>query len=123
MAMINGDTVSGISGRESIFGFDGSDILMGLRRLDHLDGGDGNDVLRSGTGSDHFSGRIDDGDDRLFGDDDLFGGAGADTPDSVSQDDIFSLNSSGMAGNKGIEIFELDDTPMECGSEIIYSSH
>ena len=64
---------------ESLFGFDGADLLQGRDGHDCISGGDGADRLRGGLSGDALFGE--DGDDDIAGDsgcDRIFGGPGAD---------------------------------------------
>ncbi|MGH6735152.1 MAG: calcium-binding protein [Methyloceanibacter sp.] len=53
---IEGATVNGLSGNDSIFGQGGNDILNGGSGTDTLRGGDGNDEITGGTGRDFMFG-------------------------------------------------------------------
>jgi Ca2+-binding RTX toxin-like protein len=84
------DKLNGGGGDDALYGGDGNDSLLGSLGDDALYGGDGADVLNGGSGNDVIDGGDDtekdylngsDGDDFLHGgrDDNLNGGAGADT--------------------------------------------
>ncbi|VVP25155.1 Bifunctional hemolysin/adenylate cyclase [Pseudomonas fluorescens] len=93
------DVLTGTDGDDRIFGLGGNDQIFGLEGADFLDGGSGDDVIDSGPGFDELLGGAGndtlivqefanasggDGDDQLFGGDDLFG---------------FQSNLDGDAGN------------------------
>ena len=59
------DTLIGDWRDNSLYDFDGNNLLEGRGGADDLFGGDGNDTLRGGSGDDYLSG--DDGDDHLIG--------------------------------------------------------
>lgn len=74
-----GDTGSGATFSDTIFGDDGGDAIGGGPGNDVIHGGSGNDKIQGGTGKDTIAG--DAGDDRVAGgpdDDKVTGGLGAD---------------------------------------------
>ncbi|HKM95512.1 MAG TPA: peroxidase family protein, partial [Buttiauxella sp.] len=74
-----GNTITGGSGNDFLYGLGGNDQLLGGAGNDLLDGGAGVDNLQGGAGSDKLIGQA--GDDTLdggVGDDNLQGGAGND---------------------------------------------
>lgn len=75
-----GDTLTGDSRANRLFGLGGNDTLYGGAGDDVLDGGDGNDTLHGGDGDDNIAGG--DGDDQNVtggnGNDVISGGDGAD---------------------------------------------
>ncbi len=75
-----GDTLTGDSRANRLFGLGGNDTLSGGAGDDVLDGGDGNDTLHGGDGDDNIAGG--DGDDQNVtggnGNDVISGGDGAD---------------------------------------------
>ena len=76
------DLLFGLDSSDILYGFDGDDEINGLGGDDIIDGGDGADSLVGGDGDDIVDGG--DGDDLIvggsgLGDDEYFGGFGADT--------------------------------------------
>ncbi len=68
-----GETLTGGSGRDAIFGMRGDDIIYGGGGADELWGGDGNDITYGGAGNDHLV--------VGYGSDVLDGGTGFDSVD------------------------------------------
>jgi Ca2+-binding RTX toxin-like protein len=64
---IDGATVNGLGGNDTIIGMDGDDLLNGGKRSDSIHGGAGSDTINGGTSSDTLDGGI--GADSLFGGD------------------------------------------------------
>ena len=96
------DTISGTNGDDVIFGHEGNDRLSGGKGDDTLYGGDGNDVLNGQNGDDELFGNA--GDDTLNGnqgDDYLDGGAGSDSLSAGNGDDILVWDFADRSINGG----------------------
>ncbi|MBY0279798.1 hypothetical protein K2Z84_31060 [Candidatus Binatia bacterium] len=89
-----GDTGSGATFADVIFGDDGNDTIGGGPGNDVIHGGSGNDKIQGGPGKDTIDG--DAGDDRVAGgpdDDKVTGGLGADTILGEANDDkLFAID-------------------------------
>jgi hypothetical protein len=117
IADAGGDSISGSTKEDTIFGGTGDDLLSGGNDEDLLLGGGGNDTLYGGNQDDVLFGG--DGDDTLYGDqgnDVLVGGLGDDTADGGQGDDTFVFasgwGSDSFAGGGGwtdmIQLSSLD---------------
>jgi Ca2+-binding RTX toxin-like protein len=86
-----GDSFSGSSASEEVFGLGGSDRLLGGAGDDRLDGGEGDDLLDGGTGADR-----------------LIGGAGFDTVDYSTASSAASINlrTGAVSGSAGGDAYE-----------------
>jgi Ca2+-binding RTX toxin-like protein len=83
--------LTGNSGNNVLYGYNGSDILNGEAGIDVLYGGAGDDSLNGGANIDYLYGQA--GDDTLNGDagnDVLYGGAGSDVIDGGADVDLVS---------------------------------
>ncbi len=76
------DTISGGSGKDTIFGGTGDDSLTGGGGTDQIDGGDGADTVYGNGSADSISGGA--------GDDEIYGGGGTDTIDGGEGDDLLT---------------------------------
>lgn len=86
-----GDTLTGNSANNRIYGYGGNDTIDGGTYADTLDGGLGDDIIIGGSGNDVIYGR--DGDDTITAganNDMVLGGAGADTMDGGTGTDTLS---------------------------------
>ncbi|WKT60104.1 calcium-binding protein [Microbulbifer thermotolerans] len=112
------DTVSGGDGIDTLFGGSGNDVLSGGSDDDELHGGAGNDTLNGDAGSDKLYGdggedllSGGDGNDELYGNGQLFGGAGDDVLQGAGTldggDDNDQLYGSGqLFGGSGDDLLE-----------------
>jgi serralysin len=100
-----GDTMTGTTAKDILFGGSGDDNISGGNADDQLDGGAGNDRVDGGNGTDLLFGRA--GVDTLLGgsgNDILDGGAGADTLSGGSGNDVFIFQSvADLSGDKVLD--------------------
>ncbi|WP_370580336.1 hypothetical protein ABX022_16580 [Snodgrassella alvi] len=85
------DILKGGEGNDTLWGGEGDDILYGEENNDILNGGDGNDILYGGDGNDILYGE--DGNDTLYGGDGndiLYGGTGRSILNGGDGDDILN---------------------------------
>ncbi|WP_370579852.1 hypothetical protein [Snodgrassella alvi] len=85
------DILKGGEGNDTLWGGEGDDILYGEENNDILNGGDGNDILYGGDGNDILYGE--DGNDTLYGgngNDILYGGTGRSILNGGDGDDILN---------------------------------
>jgi len=115
------DTISGGSGDDLIFAYDGRDRIYGDSGFDTIYGGAGNDTMSGGSGDDDLYGGS--GNDKLFGDtgwDLLSGGSGHDTIEGGSGNDFIEGNGGNdviwggpgdddLFGDSGFDLFEFAD--------------
>jgi Ca2+-binding RTX toxin-like protein len=103
------DTLYGYEGVDIMTGGDGNDTLVGYAGKDTLNGGDGNDNLQGGDGNDLLTGGQ--GTDTLTGDagnDILTGGIGNDTLTGGTGNDTFVFNIGD--GQDTISVDDIDGT-------------
>jgi Ca2+-binding RTX toxin-like protein len=75
----------------TVNGFGGNDTIVGLDGDDHLNGGNNRDSIKGGAGADSINGS--------FGDDTLDGGAGIDTVRGGDGNDLFMFRQGDNSGN------------------------
>jgi Ca2+-binding RTX toxin-like protein len=110
----DGDTLSGNSSANSLYGNGGSDTLDGEDGDDLLDGGAGIDTLIGGDGDDILIGGA--GNDILTGGDDddiLIGGFGNDTLTGGSGDNTFVFAETGLANRDTISDYTVGDDTID----------
>lgn len=78
------DVIDGDFGSDKIYGDGGNDVLLGQNGNDTLEGGSGDDQLFGGIGRDYLNG--------ASGEDDLDGGTGVDSLTGGSSNDDFANN-------------------------------
>jgi len=110
-----GEPIYGTSGKDSLKGTAGNDLIFGLEGDDSIKGRGGDDCLVGGSGNDALKGE--DGDDVLIGgegDDSLHGGKGNDTliggpgADSLKGNDGNDVLSGGL-GDDSLKGYDGDD--------------
>ncbi len=90
------DWIIGNLANNTIFGFDGNDVIDGAAGDDHINGGYGNDILSGGSGIDEVDGGA--GNDIISGGDDndtLIAGSGNDFVDGGAGTDTYRPGASG----------------------------
>ncbi len=106
----SGDTVFAGAGDDTIYGYNGADLLKGEDGVDDIFGGEDNDTIYGGAGNDWLNGQMgndtiygDDGDDGIeggAGNDTIYGGAGNDT---ITDDD----GTKALYGGDGDDTFHV----------------
>jgi hypothetical protein len=115
LGMGGNDTLNGDSGNDTATGGSGNDRLNGGTGADTLDGGAGNDTLQGAAGNDRLVGGL--GADLLEGggnNDTLIGGSGSDTLDGGSGNDTLTGGANGdrfvfSAGHDIARITDFED--------------
>jgi len=93
-----GDSITGGSGDDTLFGFAGNDTIRGLGGDDVLFGSDGSDVVDGGSGDDFLFGDLTLVEGVGFGNDTLIGGDGIDALDGDEGNDS-------LVGGNGSDFF------------------
>lgn len=111
---INGITVFGNGGNDTLIGGAGDQTLNGGAGNDHLEGGLGADILNGGAGNDHLEGGL--GADTLNGgdnDDVLIGGLQTDIIDGGAGNDTILIHtgehSDNITGGSGTDTLDVSD--------------
>ena len=116
---VGGSTLYGAGGNDTMVGAGGNDVLYGDAGNDRLFGYAGNDTLDGGAGDDLLYGAA--GDDRLFGgtgNDRIEAGAGKDTMTGGSGADIFTFRGGDFTPNVAASMDTITDFKASDGDVI-----